>query len=138
VPEPGGDGEDAGLERVGGPVGPERVRVGEPVGHARGQTRAAHEPVGALAQEPWRVRISRLWLPGVPREGERIRAGDAGPYFSVDTILWDEGSVMLLLGCALEHEYPLTDLIRRGWEERAAWSSPSASHRMHSETQASG
>ena len=40
VPEPGGDlvHRDAGLEQVGGPVGAQRVRVREPLGHAGGQT----------------------------------------------------------------------------------------------------
>jgi hypothetical protein len=47
VPEPRGDlvDGDAGLEQVGGPVGPERVRVREPLGHPSGVAVAAHEPV---------------------------------------------------------------------------------------------
>jgi hypothetical protein len=47
VPDPGGDlmDGDAGLEQVGGPVGPQGVRVREPIGDARGLAVAAHEAV---------------------------------------------------------------------------------------------
>jgi hypothetical protein len=49
VPEPGGDGVHghAGLEQVRGPVGAQRLRVREPLGHAGGCAAAAHEPVHA-------------------------------------------------------------------------------------------
>jgi hypothetical protein len=36
---------NAGLKEMGGPVGPERVRVRTPLGHACGQAVAAHQPV---------------------------------------------------------------------------------------------
>jgi hypothetical protein len=36
---------DAGLETLGGPVGAQRVRVREPLGHAGGRAAAPHEPV---------------------------------------------------------------------------------------------
>ena len=60
VPEPGGDlvDGDAGLEEVGGPVGTERVRVCEPLGHACRQTVAAHEPVHGDRGEGERVLVA--------------------------------------------------------------------------------
>jgi hypothetical protein len=47
VSEASGDlvDRDAGLEQVGGPVGPERVRVPEPLRHSSGDTGAAHQPM---------------------------------------------------------------------------------------------
>ena len=60
VPEPRGDlvDGDAGLEQVGGPVGPERVRVREPLGHAGGLAVAAHEPVHGDGGEGERVLVA--------------------------------------------------------------------------------
>ena len=49
---------DAGLEQMGGPVGPERVRVRQPLGHPGGLAVAAHEPVDSDGGEGKRVLIA--------------------------------------------------------------------------------
>src|SRR5450755_4128986 len=60
VPEPGGDGVHGhpGLEAVRGPVGAQRVRVREPLRHARRQAAAAHEPMDADGGEGERLLVS--------------------------------------------------------------------------------
>ena len=57
VPEPRGDlmDGDAGLEQMRGPVGPERVRVREPLGHPSGVAVATHEPVHGHGREGERL-----------------------------------------------------------------------------------
>ena len=60
VPEPGRDGvhRHARLETVRSPVGTQRVRVTEPLGHASGRAAAPHEPVNANGGEGERLLVS--------------------------------------------------------------------------------
>ena len=60
VPEPRGDlvDGDAGLEQVGGPVGPECVWVREPLGYAGGPARAPDEAVHRDGGEGERILIA--------------------------------------------------------------------------------
>jgi hypothetical protein len=60
VPEPRGDlvNGHAGLEQTGGPVGAERVRVGQALGHPGGQAAAAHQPVDGHSGEGERLLIA--------------------------------------------------------------------------------
>ena len=82
VPEPFRDlvDENAGLEQVRGPVGPERVRVREPLRHARGQAQPPDEPVHGHCGERERIlsEMKPLTTPGAraappPARGPRAR-----------------------------------------------------------------
>jgi hypothetical protein len=60
VPEPRGDlvHGHAGLEQVSGPVGPERMRVRQPLGHPGSLAVAAHEPVHGRGGEGQRLLVA--------------------------------------------------------------------------------
>jgi hypothetical protein len=60
VPEPGRDRvhRHARLQAMGGPVGTQRVRVAEPLGHASGHAAAAYEPVHAHGGQGERLLVS--------------------------------------------------------------------------------
>jgi hypothetical protein len=60
MPKAGGDlvDGDARLEQVGGPVGAERMRVRQPLGHSSGVAVAAHEPVHGDGGEGERVLVA--------------------------------------------------------------------------------
>ena len=83
VPEPGGDlvDGDAGLEKVGSPVGPERVRMRQPLGHPSGVAVATHEPVHGDGREGERLFAAvaaeaheqRLLVEQPDPTGERMR-----------------------------------------------------------------
>jgi hypothetical protein len=82
VPEPGGDRVHwhAGLEAVGGPVGAQRVRVRDPLRHARRQAAAAHKPMDADGGKGERLFVSvtaepheqRLLIEHPDAAGERV------------------------------------------------------------------
>jgi hypothetical protein len=70
---------------------------------------------------------AKLELPGVPRKGERIRAGDVGSYFAIEEVFWDDRTVDLVLGWIAEHDQPLGELLAHGWTEVSTWPSSGAS-----------
>src|SRR5690349_18960604 len=57
-------------------------------------------------------------LPGVPRAGEWVRAGEAGDYFEVDRVIWDEGDVAVRLKRRPDGRHHVEALLRSGWQVR--------------------
>jgi hypothetical protein len=60
--------------------------------------------------------IADVRLSGVPRVGDRIRAGRAGNFFPVEKVLWDEQSApTVYLTDASETDADVNQLTRSGW-----------------------
>jgi len=109
----------AGLEAVGGPVGAQRVRVREPLGHAGGRAPALHQPVDANGGERERPLVSvtaepheqRLLVEQPDAAGEGM---DLQPALELD----GQGHGDLSLAVALAtHEQPVVARVRTGTAE---------------------
>ena len=114
---------DAGLEAVGGPVGAQRVRVREPLGHAGGRAAAAHEPVNSDGGEGERRLVAvtaeadeqRLLVEQPDTAGEGV---DLQP--RLERLLHRLGHGDLALAAAFPaHEQPVVPGVRSGTAEIA-------------------
>jgi hypothetical protein len=55
-------------------------------------------------------------LPAIPRVGDRVRAGRAGSYFSVERVLFDDADdPMLVLADTTDRDTTYSELLLNGW-----------------------
>jgi hypothetical protein len=60
--------------------------------------------------------LANVTLPGAPSAGDRVRAGRAGMFLVVESVLWDDHDyAMVTLAPVRERDAHLHDLLDRGW-----------------------